>query len=82
MNPSNAITTLKNGRTALTNKYWDANAPTAVPANATESSNGEALSVEGHAVINGNATLKGNTVLEGKVTLAQPQGDISMGIYE
>ena len=79
---SNAITTLKNGRTALTNKYWSAAAPTAVPTNATEASNGEALSVEGHAVIKGNTTLKGNTVLEGKVILAQPQGDISMGIYQ
>ena len=79
---SSAITTFKNGRTALTNKYWSASTPTAVPANATEASNGEALSVEGHAVINGNATLKGNTVLEGKVILAQPQGDISMGVYQ
>jgi hypothetical protein len=79
---SNAITTLKNGRTSLTNKYWSATTPTAVPTNATEASNGEALSVEGHAVINGNATLKGNTVLEGNVTLAQPQGDISMGDYQ
>lgn len=78
---SNAITTLKNGRTSLTNKYWNATTPTAVPSNAAEASNGEALSVEGHAVIQGNTTLKGNTVLEGKVTLAQPQGDISMGIY-
>jgi hypothetical protein len=79
---SSAITTLKNGRTALTNKYWSATTPTAVPTNATEASNGEALSVEGHAVINGNTTLKGNTVLEGKVILAQPQGDISMGVYQ
>jgi len=26
-------------------------------------------------------TVSGNTVLQGSVTLAQPQGDISMGIY-
>jgi len=78
---SNAITTLKNGRTSLINKYWNAANPTAVPVNASDASNGEALSVEGHAVIQGNTTLKGNTVLEGKVTLAQPQGDISMGVY-
>jgi hypothetical protein len=79
---SNALVTLKNGRTSLINKYWSATTPTAVPTNATESSNGEALSVEGHAVMKGNTTLKGNTVLEGKVTLAQPQGDISMGVYQ
>ncbi|HEY9156261.1 MAG TPA: LamG-like jellyroll fold domain-containing protein [Opitutaceae bacterium] len=79
---SNALEVQKNGRTSLINKYWDANAPTAVPTNATEASNGEALSVEGHAVMRGNTILKGDTVLEGKVTLAQPQGDISMGVYQ
>jgi hypothetical protein len=79
---SNALVILKNGRASFKNKYWSATTPTAVPTNATEASNGEALSVEGHAVINGNATLKGNTVLEGNVTLAQPQGDISMGVYQ
>ena len=78
---SNALVILKNGRASLKNKYWSATTPTAVPTNATEASNGEALSVEGHAVIKGNTTLKGNTVLEGNVTLAQPQGDISMGVY-
>ena len=66
----------------MKNKYWSASTPTAVPTNATEASNGEALSVEGHAVIKGNTILKGNTLLEGKVTLAQPQGDISMGVYQ
>ncbi|MGC4015046.1 MAG: hypothetical protein QM755_11110 [Luteolibacter sp.] len=72
---SNALTTLKNGQTTLSNKFWNASSPTDIPSNATESSNGQALVVEGHAEI------KGNTVLEGKVTLAQPQGDISMGVY-
>lgn len=71
-NRSNAITTLKNGRTTLTNKFWLANT---VTGNEVTASNGEALNVEGHAKI------QGDTVLEGKVTLAQPQGDISMGIY-
>lgn len=66
-NRSDAITTLKNGRTTLTNKAWKANpavAPT--PAN----SNAEALVVEG------------NTRLRGKVVLEVAQGDISMGIYQ
>jgi len=81
-NNSNALIVLKNGRASFKNKYWSASTPTAVPTNATEASNGEALSVEGHAVVNGNTTLKGNAVLEGKVTLAQPQGDISMGDYQ
>ena len=63
---SNAITTLKNGQTTLTNKAWKADSavePTA------ENSQGEALVVEGH------------TRLKGKVVIEQPQGDISMGIY-
>lgn len=84
---SNAITTLKNGQTKLTNKFWSYSEPKDIPSNATEASNGEALVVEGHSVMKGNTRLKGDTVLEGdtelqgKVTLAQPQGDISMGVY-
>lgn len=68
---SNAITTLKNGRTTLTNKEWKANstAPLADPASTTDSG-GEALVVEGH------------TRLKGKVVIEQPQGDISMGNYQ
>lgn len=93
VNKSNAITTLKNGRTTLTNKHWSSSTPAAVPANATEASDGEALAVEGHSALKGNATVDGNTtlqgnatihgstVLKGSVTLDQPQGDISMGIY-
>ncbi len=72
---SNAITTLKNGQTTLTNKFWSSTSPEDVPS-ATGSSDGEALVVEGHTV------LKGNTKLSGKVTMEEPQGDISMGIYE
>lgn len=83
-NRSNAITTLKNGRTTLTNSFWLADT---VTGNEVDASDGEALNVEGHSVLNGNAIvegntqLKGDTVLDGKVTLSQPQGDISMGIY-
>lgn len=69
---SNAITTLKNGQTTLTNKAWKADSnvtPT------TENSNGQALVVEGHTV------MKGATTLEGQVIISVPQGDISMGIY-
>lgn len=67
---SNAITTLKNGQTTLTNKEWKANSadPLADPA-ATTDSGGEALVVDGH------------TRLRGKVIIEQAQGDISMGIY-
>ena len=67
---SNAITTLKNGQTTLTNKAWKANpsAPLADPDPPTDSG-GNALVVEGH------------TVLKGKVVIEQVQGDISMGIY-
>lgn len=67
---SNAITTLKNGRTTLTNKEWKAHAdaPLADPDGDTDSG-GEALVVEGH------------TRLMGKVVIEQAQGDISMGIY-
>ena len=64
---SNAITTLKNGQTTLTNQAWKAN-PNVAPA--PENSNAEALVVEG------NARLKGKIIIE------QAQGDISMGIYE
>jgi hypothetical protein len=67
---SNAISTLKNGQTTLTNKAWLANAetPMADPDSLTDSG-GEALVVEGH------------TRLRGKVIIEQAQGDISMGIY-
>lgn len=67
---SNAITTLKNGQTTVTNKAWKANstAPLADPEPTTDSG-GEALVVEGH------------TRLKGKVIIEQAQGDISMGIY-
>jgi hypothetical protein len=67
---SNAITTLKNGRTTLTNKEWKihSEAPLADP-DASTDSGGDALVVEGH------------TRLRGKVIIEQAQGDISMGIY-
>jgi hypothetical protein len=70
---SNAITTLKNGQTTLTNKAWKSRpttvSATADPSAATTDSEGEALVVDGH------------TRLRGKVVIEQPQGDISMGIY-
>ncbi|MEO7099989.1 MAG: hypothetical protein ABI162_11550 [Luteolibacter sp.] len=69
---TNAITTLKNGQTTLTNKAWKSDPAVApVPAN----SNGEALVVQGHT------RLSGNTTMEGKIIISVPQGDISMGIY-
>lgn len=77
---TNGLVMRKNGQTSLINKYWDRESPESVPS-VPEASNGEALNVEGHSVLNGNAKVKGDTVLEGKVTLSQPQGDISMGIY-
>ena len=73
--PSNAITTLKNGQTTLTNKAWNNRdtatvSATADPTTEDTDSGGNALVVDGH------------TVLNGKVTIAVPQGDISMGIYQ
>ena len=75
--PSDAVTVLKSGQTTLTNKAWKAAVnvdsttaladPDVQPAN--DASGGNALVVDGH------------TVLNGKVTIAVPQGDISMGIY-
>ena len=76
---SNAVTTLKNGQTTLTNKAWKAD-PATTPT--TSNSNGEALVVEGNTRLQGNAQVLGNTQLMGKVTIAQPQGDISMGDYQ
>jgi hypothetical protein len=72
---SNAITTLKNGETTLTNKAWKLNVagtgdPLEDPPATPTDSGGRALVVEGH------------TELRGKVIIAEPQGDISMGIYE
>ncbi|MFD0894235.1 hypothetical protein KBB96_09490 [Luteolibacter ambystomatis] len=90
---SNAITTLKNGRTTLTNKYWVSTTPTVVPSS-TDATSGTALAVEGHTDLKGNAqvagkttlngetTVNGKTVLNGEVIMANAQGDISMGIYE
>jgi hypothetical protein len=73
-NLSNAITTLKNGQTTLTNKAWlnrdSGTSATADPSSATTDSGGEALVVEGH------------TRLKGKVIIEEAQGDISMGIYQ
>jgi hypothetical protein len=68
---SDAITTLKNGETTLTNKAWKENpgAPLQDPASTTDSG-GNALVVNGH------------TVLNGKVIITHPQGDILMGIYQ
>jgi hypothetical protein len=75
---SDAMTVLKSGETTLTNKDWKA-AVVASPGNATialanppstTDSNGNALVVDGH------------TVLNGKVIISVPQGDISMGIYQ
>jgi hypothetical protein len=71
---SNAIITLKNGLTTLTNKAWKAHVdasgdPLADPV-ATTDSNGKALVIEGHAQI------------RGRLILEEAQGDISMGIYD
>lgn len=66
-NPSNALTVLKNGRTTLTNKFWDEEEPIAIP-EASGSSGGEAFVVEGHSVF------------KGRVQLPR-QGDILMGEF-
>jgi Head domain of trimeric autotransporter adhesin len=75
---SDAMTVLMNGQTTLTNKEWKI-ATVATPGStaaalanpaSTSDSDGNALVVDGH------------TILNGKVTIAVPQGDISMGIYQ
>lgn len=69
---SDAVTVRKNGETTLTNKAWKEysfSSPLEVPPY-PEAAGGRALVVDGH------------TLLNGKVTMAEPQGDISMGIYE
>lgn len=72
-NRLNALSILKNGKTTLTNKAWKAELegadPLGDPIDMTNSSGGNALVVEGHAVV------------KGKLTLVEAQGDISMGIY-
>lgn len=68
---SDAILTLKNGKTTLINKTWSSSTPLADPNTSdTTDANGVALRVQGH------------TELQGKVTIAVPQGDIDMGIYD
>lgn len=62
---SNAIETLKNGETTLINKAWDPEEPLVEPST-PEMSEGRALVVDGH------------TVLNGKVIISVPQGDIPM----
>lgn len=70
-NLSNAIATLKNGQTTLTNRAWKQNVaanPTQTlvnPASSTDSE-GNALIVEGH------------TIMKGKVVIETPQGDVPM----
>ena len=69
---SDAITTLKNGQTTLTNKQWKMLAtggPHLSNPSLRSASEGRALVVDGHAVFNG------------KLIMALPQGDISMGAY-
>ena len=72
---SDALTILKNGQTTVTNKDWKLNVasdPASVlsdPPSSTDSG-GNALVIEGHAV------------MKGKVVIEQAQGDIGMGIYQ
>ncbi|MBC2596129.1 hypothetical protein H5P28_17815 [Ruficoccus amylovorans] len=81
VNPSNALTIIKNGQTTLKNKYWDEQNPTEIPDDpdttlaGDQSSAGEALVVKGHTNLNGNLTVQGN------VTMPR-QGDILMGAFQ
>jgi hypothetical protein len=67
---SNAVTTLRNGRTTVTNKAWKQAADPLEISSDPQWSSSEAFVVEGH------------TRLKGRVVIEQPQGDISMGIYQ
>lgn len=71
---SNALTTRKNGQTTLTNKFWmieDSDHP--------DANQGNALVVEGNAVMQGNLTVHGG--LQVSHWLVHAQGDISMGAF-
>jgi hypothetical protein len=75
---SDAMTVLMNGQTTLTNKEWKV-ATVASPGSAAASLGNPASTTDS----DGNAlVVDGHTVLNGKVTIAVPQGDISMGIYQ
>lgn len=87
---SNAITVLKNGRTTVTNKYWDSLDPSALPAdpdpviNGDQSSAGEALVVEGHARFEGNVSLAQGVLVNGTIEsttggIILPDGTIIAG---
>lgn len=84
---ANAVTVLKNGQTTLENKYWDDQAPTAIPADPDlgttehEASEGHALVVKGHTELEGNLAVAGDMNLTGSVTLAQRPGDVLMGDF-
>ncbi|WOO42579.1 hypothetical protein [Rubellicoccus peritrichatus] len=87
-NRSNALTLLKNGQLTLENKYWDDQSPTTVPAD-SNSSDGNALVVNGHSQFNGNVNTKdlkvaGDADFEGSVTIAKipAQGGLDMGGFD
>ena len=61
---------------------WGEGADTTVIGNgATKSTHLYGKTISDSLQVNGNTVLS-NTVLSGTVVLAQPQGDISMGIYQ
>ena len=67
---SDAVTVRKNGETTLTNKAWKDYGLGLEEPSVPDAAEGRALVVDGH------------TLLNGKVTITEPQGDISMGIYQ
>lgn len=90
---SNAITVLKNGKTSLENKYWDASNPIDIPEHSEfihympwEYDEDHVVEIEKSSAgvaleVKGHAVMKGNTTLEGNVTMTRPQGDILMGVF-
>ncbi|WP_367872130.1 hypothetical protein [Luteolibacter sp. Populi] len=68
-NQSNALKILKNGKATFKNKKWSSGLGDPDAGDGSDAA-GVALRVEGH------------TELQGKVTIAIPQGDISMGDFE
>lgn len=67
----NALFTLKNGKTMLVNKTWDDTTPLEDPDSGDNTdADGVALEVDGHVILNG------------AVIITEPQGDLSMGVYQ
>jgi hypothetical protein len=87
---ANALTTLKNGQTTLTNKHWktavdaggDVTSDIVATSTQVPDENGSDIVDPNEYYSHGNAlVVEGHTVMKGNVTLSKAQGDISMGAF-